>query len=51
MFHMERRSRNTLIITIITKNKRFAKTTGDKYLKITWAQGDTTGITACGEMC
>ena len=26
-------------------------TSGKKYLKIAWAQGDNTGITGWGEMC
>ena len=35
------------------KYQPFAEPTasGKKYLKITWAQGDTTDITAWGEMC
>ena len=35
------------------KYQPFAEQTasGKRYLKITWAQGDTTAITAWGEMC
>ena len=35
------------------KYQPFAEPTasGKKYLTITWAQGDTTGITAWGEIC